>query len=143
MRVHSWRFAALPVLLATAACPGPNAGIFGGLAISGPSGAGGGVLAFFREPTGGTADLPIVPAVGVQAQDTLGNLLDTFTGNVTLKLGANTSGATLTGRTTVRASQGLATFDTLVIDRAGVYTLVATASGMDTATSNPFTVFNP
>jgi hypothetical protein len=148
MRMPSWRFAALLALVATAACPGPNAGELAGIAIGrrpGGGGAGeGAFLTFLFQPSDAATGRPIVPGVRLQVQDTLGNVVTTFTEDVSLKLGANPVGAKLSGKTTVRASDGIATFDTLVVDSAGVgYSLVASAPGVLPATSTPFSVFKP
>jgi len=78
------------------------------------------------------------------AQDTLGNVLTDFNSKVTLAIGTNAGGGTLSGGTTVAASGGLAVFDSLRINKPGVgYTLTATttASGVAAATSSPFTIF--
>ena len=60
---------------------------------------------------------------------------------VTLSLGANPGGATLSGTLTVNAHYGVASFNDLTIDKAGSgYTLTATADGFDSFTSNAFDV---
>jgi parallel beta-helix repeat protein len=79
------------------------------------------------------------PVVTVLAED--GNPLTSYNGAVTLALGANPGGGTLSGTTTVNAVNGVATFAGLSIDKPGVgYTLVATSGNLPSATSNPFTV---
>jgi len=61
--------------------------------------------------------------------------------SITLALGNNPSGATLGGTTTVAAVSGVATFSNLSLTTAGIgYTLVASSSGLISATSNPFDV---
>ena len=51
-------------------------------------------------------------------------------------------GGSLSGTTSAAAASGLAIFDSLVINQAGSrYMLVASASGMASVTSAPFTVF--
>jgi hypothetical protein len=98
-------------------------------------------LVIGQQPTDTPAGGSITPAVTVRALDASGNLATAFTGNVTIAIGANPSGGTLSGTTTVGAVGGVATFSNLRIDRAGSgYTLVATASGLTSATSNPFTI---
>ena len=144
--MRSWRFVAILALLATAACPGPNAGDLDGIAIIDPPGGGtgsaGASLTFFFQPSDARIGRPIDPAVRVQALDTLGNVLTTFTENVTVKLGVNPTGAALGGTRTVRASAGMAIFDTLVVDSVGRYTLVATAPDITAAASDFFSVFD-
>ncbi len=77
----------------------------------------------------------------VRAVDNTGTTITTFTGNVTLAFGANPSGGTLTGTTTVAAVGGVATFSNLRIEQAGTgYTLAASATGLISATSAPFSI---
>jgi subtilisin family serine protease len=98
-------------------------------------------LAFTGQPTGATAGAAISPAVEVTARDSLGNTFTTFTGDVTLAIGTNPGGGTLTGRVTVAAVGGIATFSNLTIDRSGSgYSFTATASGAATGASTSFDV---
>ena len=55
--------------------------------------------------------------------DRFGNLVTFDTSNVTVALGTNPGGGTLSGTTTLAAVAGVATFSTLSIDKTGVYTL--------------------
>jgi hypothetical protein len=58
---------------------------------------------------------------------------------VTIALAANPSGGVLSGTTTVNAVNGVATFSTLTIDKAGIgYQLLATSPGITPAASRPF-----
>jgi uncharacterized repeat protein (TIGR01451 family) len=83
----------------------------------------------------------ISPAVTVRAVDADGATVPSFTGSVTIALGTNPSGGTLSGTTTVAAVGGVATFGNLSIDEAGAgYTLAASAAGLSGATSNPFAI---
>jgi hypothetical protein len=100
------------------------------------------VLVFFSQPAGGNAGA-IMPAVQVVAKDSLGSTDTTFASAVTLSLGSNSSGAALAGVTSVRAVRGIATFGNLRIDRAGNYTLRASASRATAVTSAPFTISTP
>src|SRR5207237_617386 len=60
---------------------------------------------------------------------------------VSLSLGTNPSGATLSGTTTRGAVDGVATFDNLSVDRPGSgYTLAATAPALTGAASTSFAV---
>ncbi|HEY3219295.1 MAG TPA: hypothetical protein VGJ80_01065, partial [Gemmatimonadales bacterium] len=98
-------------------------------------------LAFTVQPTGTTAGSTISPAVRVAAQDGVGNTDATFAGPITVALGPNQNGGTLSGTTTVAAVNGVATFSNLSVDRAGSgYTLTATASNLTGATSAQFTI---
>jgi uncharacterized repeat protein (TIGR03803 family) len=73
----------------------------------------------------------------VTADDASGNPLTSFTGPVTVSLTNNTTGATLSGTTTVDAVAGIATFSNLVISLEGTgYTLTASASALASGVSN-------
>src|SRR2546427_303030 len=98
-------------------------------------------LGFTGQPTNVAAAQPITPAVQVAVQDAVGNSVLGATDAVTVALGSNPSGGTLGGTMTVSASQGIATFADLRIDRPGSgYTLLASAAGLSGATSTPFAV---
>jgi hypothetical protein len=100
-------------------------------------------LVFTGQPTATTAGTSITPAVEVAARDSLGNIVSTFTGNVTVAIapGTGTAGASLTGTKTVAAVAGVATFSTLKVDSSGTgYRLTATATGIAGTTSTAFTV---
>src|SRR5437867_310154 len=96
-------------------------------------------LLFTIQPTSTVAGLPITPAVQVTAHDARGNPAAGFTGTVTVALGTNPAGGTLSGSTTVAAVAGIATFPALRVDKSGSgYALTATASGLSGATSATF-----
>ena len=77
----------------------------------------------------------------VTARDDQGNTATWFTGNVTIGIGANPSGGTISGTVTVAAVAGVATFSNLRINKAGTgYTLTATATGLPGATSAAFNI---
>jgi len=110
---------------------------FTALAIPGPASQ----LRFSVPPSNTFAGRPLLPAVQLSALDQFGNAATAFVGNVTLTLGANASGGSLSGRTTIPAVAGVATFADLSIDQAGNgYTLVVSASGLTGAASNPFNI---
>jgi alpha-tubulin suppressor-like RCC1 family protein len=101
-------------------------------------------LAFSVQPTTTTAGATITPAVQVAARDAQGNTDTRYTGSVTVAIGTNPSGGTLSGTTTVAAVAGVATFGNLSINNAGTgYTLTAAASGLTGATSAAFTITPP
>ena len=107
--------------------------------------AGGGArLVFAVQPAAVMAGASINtpgPGVVVSAWDSLGNVIPTFTGAVTLELGDNPGSATLSGTTTVSALSGVATFSDLSLDVVGAgYTLAATAAGAADGISAPFSV---
>jgi Invasin, domain 3 len=96
-------------------------------------------LVFSVQPTNTVAGAAITPAVQVTAQDGSGNTATGFTGNITVAIGTNPGGGTLSGTAAVAASAGVATFSGLSIDKAGTgYTLTATGAG--TATSTAFNI---
>ncbi len=97
-------------------------------------------LVFFVQPSG-VAPGFITPWVRVAVQDAFGNMVPAATDVVTVALGANPGGGTLSGTLTVAANGGIATFWDLWIDRSGSgYTLTASAAGLSGVTSGPFTV---
>src|SRR5439155_1721771 len=98
-------------------------------------------LVFTVEPSAIVAGATITPAVQVTAQDALGNTDPSFTGQVTVALGANPGSAILAGIMTVAATNGVATFTGLSLDKTGTgYTLTAAAGGLTGGTSNAFNV---
>ncbi|PYO45106.1 MAG: hemagglutinin, partial [Gemmatimonadetes bacterium] len=98
-------------------------------------------LTFTQQPTTTVAGAPISPAVRVTALDAAGNPVSSFTGTVTVALGNNPGGSTLSGTTTLTAVGGVATFGDLNLDKtAPGYWLTATATGLSTATSASFNI---
>ncbi len=98
-------------------------------------------LIFTVEPSNATVGVPITPTVVVTAEDSLGATVTAFTSAVTVAIGTNPGGGTLSGTTTVAAVAGVASFGDLQIDQPGAdYTLVASAAGLSTSPSAPFTV---
>src|SRR5690349_15809913 len=99
------------------------------------------LLVFGTEPGTTVAGRQITPAVKVRALDALGNLVPGFTGNVSIALGNNPGGATLSGTTPVAAVGGVATFGDLILNKTGTgYTLVGSASGFTPVTSTAFDI---
>jgi hypothetical protein len=98
-------------------------------------------LAFGTQPSDTFDGLPITPAVTVQVQDAGGNLVTTASNSITIAIGTNPGGGTLSGTKTVNASSGVATFSTLSINKTGTgYTLTASATGLTGATSSTFNI---
>src|SRR5439155_1698709 len=98
-------------------------------------------LRFGIQPVTTIAARQISPAVKVRALDALGNLVPGFTGSVSVALGANPGGGTLSGTTPVAAVGGVATFFDLSINKTGSgYTLTAAASGFAPVTSSAFDI---
>src|SRR2546422_5421497 len=89
-----------------------------------------------QQPTNTVAGGAISPAVQLSALDPAGNLVPTFTGNVTVVLGNNPGGSTLGGTTTVAAVNGGARFVDLSLNKTGTgYTFTAGASGLPPRTT--------
>src|SRR5579875_1347116 len=81
--------------------------------------------------------------IEVSVEDNMGNLVPTATNLVTLAIGNNSGGGTLTctATLTVAAVNGVATFTGCAISAVGTnYTLTATATGLVPATSLAFTI---
>src|SRR5690349_12838896 len=98
-------------------------------------------LVFGTEPSTTVAGHQITPAVKVRAVDALGNLVPSFSGSVSIALGSNPGGSTLSGTTPVAAVGGVATFGDLILNKTGTgYTLTASATGFSTVTSTAFDV---
>jgi len=98
-------------------------------------------LAFTGQPAGpyqAGAAINAVPQVTVQ--DASGNPVDSSV-EITIGIGANPGGGTLSGTTTRQASGGVADFPGLSINRTGEgYTLTASAPGLTAAQSSAFNI---
>ena len=90
-------------------------------------------------PAGGEPPASVTAAgvfgMTVDVVDKGGNIVTNYSGSVTI----SQPGA-IAGTTTVTVSNGVATFNNLHIDTPGTYTLVATATGLTSATSTTVTV---
>src|SRR5204863_128242 len=87
-------------------------------------------LVFNVQPSTTTAGTAITPAVQVTALDANDNTATGFSGDVTVAIGTNAGGGTLSGTRTHAAVSGVATFSGLSMDKAGTgYTLPATRAG--------------
>ena len=85
-------------------------------------------LVIGQQPSAVVAGQTISPAVTVYVEDQFNNIVPTSTLPITVALGNNPGGGTLSGTTTQTAQNGIATFPDLSINRSGTgYTLVATA----------------
>ena len=101
-------------------------------------------LAFTVPPSTVAAGTAMSPSVQVAAEDSLGSVVAAYTLPVTVALGTNPSGGVLSGTLTQSPAGGVATFPGLSLDQPGSgYTLVATASGLASATSASFSVAPP
>ena len=98
-------------------------------------------LVFNISPSNSTAGVAFPTQPTVEVQDAAGNIVTTYNGNVTVAIGTNPGGGTLSGTATVAVSSGQATFTGLSINKAGTgYTLVASSTGLTGGTSTGFTI---
>lgn len=98
-------------------------------------------LVFAMQPGMSTAGAPLTPAVQVVVADRFGIPVAGDGRAITVALGAGPGSATLAGTGTVAAVDGVATFTTLMLEKAAAgYTLVASAPGLTSVTSQPFAV---
>jgi len=97
---------------------------------------------FSGQPANGTAGAMLSP-VSVTLVDANGNQT-TAANPVTISLGSNPGGAALSGTLSRNASNGVATFNDLRLDRVGNgYTLVASSGNVAPITSSPFNIAAP
>ncbi len=83
-------------------------------------------LAFGIQPSGALTGATISPAVTVQVLNQCNLLMTSATNNITLGIGNNAGGGTLSGMLTKAAVSGVATFSNLSINKAGTgYTMTA------------------
>ncbi|HVS88720.1 MAG TPA: kelch repeat-containing protein [Candidatus Acidoferrum sp.] len=95
-------------------------------------------LSFTVQPTSTLVGQMMLPAVQVQVHNSGGPVVGQ---PVTLTLGNNPGGATLSGGSAVSGAGGLATFSNLSVNNPGFgYTLVASANGFTGATSTAFDI---
>lgn len=95
-------------------------------------------LVFSQVPVNTSAGSPITPAVKVAIQDATGNTVTSASDAITIAIGNNPAGGTLSGTLTVGAVNGVATFSGLSIDKSGNgYTLTASATNGLTGTTSP------
>ena len=97
---------------------------------------------FLQQPTDTATGQTISPVL-VEVVDAFGNVETSDNSDtITLSLGTNPSGGTLSGTLTVTVVNGVATFSDLTIDLTGDgYTLHATVGGgLSDSDSDPFTI---
>jgi len=98
-------------------------------------------VVFTQVPVNTPAGSPISPAVKVAVTDAAGNTVTSATNTITVAIGSNPGGGTLSGTASVGAVNGVATFSGLSIDKSGNgYTLTAATSGLTGATSATFDI---
>jgi uncharacterized repeat protein (TIGR03803 family) len=92
-------------------------------------------LMFAQQPNASSVAGQSIGTIHVNVVDQYGNLVTNDSSSITLS-----SSATLNGTTTATASGGVATFSGLSIDQTGSYTLTATDSEANSATSNSLAI---
>ncbi|HSD31080.1 MAG TPA: Ig-like domain-containing protein [Gemmatimonadales bacterium] len=101
-------------------------------------------LAFVVQPPASTvAGVAMSPAIQVVVQDAGGNTVGTPRQTITMTIGTNPAGGTLSGTLSVQTSgsTGISTFNNLSIDKAASgYTLVASSGTLTQATSNALAI---
>src|SRR2546427_140577 len=97
-----------------------------------------------RHPRTAWEGKTVLPPVRIAALDASGNVVPSFGGAITIAIGTNPSGGTLSGTLSVNAVNGVATFADLSINNAGNgYTLQAAAKHLTGATSAAFDITAP
>ncbi len=98
-------------------------------------------LEFVQQPTDAVAGVFIAPPPTVRLRDNVGNTVPTAGVAVTISL--TTGNGSLTGSLTeITGASGIATFDSLRIDRKGVKILTASSGITSSAASGSFTILN-
>jgi hypothetical protein len=98
-------------------------------------------VVYTQQPTAVVAGSAISPAVVVTVQDSVGNTVTSSSATIAVAIGTNPGAGTLSGTVSVAATNGDATFSNLSINKVGTgYTLVASSTGLTSATSSTFNV---
>ncbi|HKO16855.1 MAG TPA: hypothetical protein VJU87_11500 [Gemmatimonadaceae bacterium] len=98
-------------------------------------------LSFEAQPTASVTSTQPLGIVTVVMMTADGRRAVAGTGNVQISLMSNDGESHLSGAQSSQAADGVATFSDLSVDKAGTaYRLVATAVGLDSAMSQPFSV---
>jgi hypothetical protein len=97
-------------------------------------------IGFLTQPGTERRDRVIRPAIEVGVQDRFENLVSTSSAAITVALGQGADDGELNGTLVRTAVNGIATFDDLIIDREGEYTLRASSPGLMPAESDVFPV---
>jgi hypothetical protein len=100
-------------------------------------------LAFVTQPVNAESGSAIPGPISVAVKDAFGNTVASSTASISIAIGTNPSGGTLSGTTTKNAVAGVASFGDLSINQTGIgYTLSASAAGLSATTSNAFNITN-
>ncbi|HLH08284.1 MAG TPA: PKD domain-containing protein, partial [Terriglobales bacterium] len=97
-------------------------------------------LVFTTQPPASSASGAAFTTV-VSVEDAGGNVVTGASNPITIAIGTNPSSGTLSGTLTVNAVNGVASFTNVSINKMGTgYTLVASTTGLASATSNAFNI---
>jgi beta-glucanase (GH16 family) len=100
-------------------------------------------LVFVTQPVSGLAGSTLSPPLSVAIATSNGSVDTAANVPITVQIGNNPGGATLSGTTTFTAPKGIATFSGLAISTQGNgYTLTASCNGDSSVTSSPFNLTN-
>jgi len=98
-------------------------------------------LRFVAQPQDGLAGTPLPGSVSVEVVDLDGSRVTSPQTSIALALGANPTGAVLTGPSSASTVDGVATFTGITVDRSGLgFTLSALAPSRDPGQSTAFNV---
>ena len=98
-------------------------------------------VVYTQQPTAVVAGASISPAVTVTVQDAGSNTVTSSSASITVAIGTNPGGGTLSGTASLNAVNGVATFTNLSINKTGTgYRLAASSTGLTGATSSTFNV---
>ena len=98
-------------------------------------------VVYTQPPTAVVAGSAISPAVVGTVEDAGGNTITSSSATVTIAISTNPGGGTLSGTVSVNATNGVATFADLSINKSGVgYKLTASSTGLTSAVSAAFNV---
>jgi YD repeat-containing protein len=126
------------VFTATATSQPPNPGDSAPFTVNAGNAT---TLAFNIQPGNATTSGAITGPPTVAVKDSQGNIVTSSTAQITVAIGNNPGGGSLTGTAIKNATAGVATFPDLNINQPGTgYTLTATVTGLTPATSNAFNV---
>ena len=85
-----------------------------------------------------TAGVAVSPSIAVDVEDPFGNIVTTDSSNVALSVASGPGSPC--GTFTVAASSGVATFNNVILNTTGNYTLMASDGSLTSATSGSFAV---
>jgi uncharacterized protein YjdB len=94
-------------------------------------------LVVVTQPSNGVSSLPLTTQPVIEVRDATGNIT---TSNAPISAAVASGVGTLSGTTSVNASNGTASFNDLAITGTGTFTLTFTSAGLTSATSSSFTV---